>query len=689
MKFMLNYKIMNKLKSLPTIHYISLEESTDRRNNLENWFKKYNITNYVPHLFKRFEEYDYNLVGPYVDCLAPHGKGPITSHFTLLKELYETHNDEYFLIIEDDLSLETVQYWNFTWEEFFNNLPKDWNCIQLVLIREHLCNDYIFEKRKENDWCAASYLIKREYIKLLLDLYYFDNFFNLDIEGLVYPPILEHLLFTNKPGIYSFPLFTEDPYHTQSTLIPENAHAELINNQGPHHFSSYEDVINWWKIKGCKFTLNEIMNPFTFSYINLKERYKMNISGVIHVGAHYGEEVLDYINSGVNNIVLFEPLEDNFRVLKERTNYLDANIDLHQVALGSSIQKTKMYVSDNEKQSSSILVPNIHLTHHPNVNFPDIEEVTVDILDNFNYKNYNYLHLDVQGYELEVLKGSSETLKYIDYVYCEVNRDELYEGNAYIEQIDEFLLQYNMKRVETYWVGDIWGDALYIKKNIYNISNTCQIQNLSSIYEKYFGYPSNGFFVEIGAYDGETFSNTSGLADHGWEGIYVEPIKQYYHQCLDRHKNNNVSVIQCSIGDEEMETDIYVCGGLTTTNKKLVEMYSEIDWSKNYVFYKDKCNQIKLNTLLLNQKVNSNFDLLVVDVEGNEENVFNEFDLEYWNPQMMIIELIDNHHSFQKYSDHVESNKNLRSKILSFDYIEVYRDEINTIFIKKDLYIKK
>ena len=107
-----------------------------------------------------------------------------------------------------------------------------------------------------------------------------------------------------------------------------------------------------------------------------------------------------------------------------------------------------------------------------------------------------------------------------------------------------------------------------------------------------------------------------------------------------------------------------------------------------YVFYKDKCNQIKLNTLLSNQNVTPNFDLLVIDVEGNEENVFSEFDLKYWNPQMMIVELIDNHHSFQKYSDHVKSNKNLRNKILTFDYIEIYKDEINTVFVKKDLYIK-
>ena len=57
-----------------------------------------------------------------------------------------------------------------------------------------------------------------------------------------------------------------------------------------------------------------------------------------------------------------------------------------------------------------------------------------------------------------------DTLKQIDYVYCEVNRDEVYENNAYVEEIDKFLSDYNMTRVETDWAGDIWGDALYIRQ---------------------------------------------------------------------------------------------------------------------------------------------------------------------------------------------------------------------------------
>ena len=71
-------------------------------------------------------------------------------------------------------------------------------------------------------------------------------------------------------------------------------------------------------------------------------------------------------------------------------------------------------------------------------------------------------------------------------------------------------------------MGDIWGDALYIKQNTYNVSNTCQIQDLNLIYEKYFGYSSNRFFVEIGAYDGETFSKKRDHRHHP-QTLITEP----------------------------------------------------------------------------------------------------------------------------------------------------------------------
>lgn len=199
------------------------------------------------------------------------------------------------------------------------------------------------------------------------------------------------------------------------------------------------------------------------NFTELKTKYNANITGIIHVGAHYGEEVKDYIGNGIQKLLLFEPLEDNYNILLDRINGLNANIKLHKVALGSEIKEAAMYVSDNEKQSSSILKPKKHLTHHPDVYFPDMENVEVNILDNYDTLEYNFISMDVQGYELEVLKGAKNSLNSIDYVYCEVNRDEVYENNALIEEIDLYLSQFGFTRVETDWSGGIWGDAFYVK----------------------------------------------------------------------------------------------------------------------------------------------------------------------------------------------------------------------------------
>jgi FkbM family methyltransferase len=194
------------------------------------------------------------------------------------------------------------------------------------------------------------------------------------------------------------------------------------------------------------------------------KKYNMNISGVIHIGAHYGEEVNSYIEQGVKDIVLFEPLSENFDVIERNVSNLDANIIGHQVALGNDNRNIQMYLSSNNLESSSILKPKLHLIQHGHITFDGTEEVEMKKLDDYNYQTYNFINMDVQGYELEVLKGATQTLKFVDYVYCEVNRDEVYENNAMIEDIDSFLEKYNMNRVETSWWEDgNWGDALYIK----------------------------------------------------------------------------------------------------------------------------------------------------------------------------------------------------------------------------------
>jgi FkbM family methyltransferase len=217
-----------------------------------------------------------------------------------------------------------------------------------------------------------------------------------------------------------------------------------------------------------------------FDYVHKK--YDLNITGILHIGGHYGNVISDYQKYGVNNIVLFEPLCENFSILSENIKKTNANIVAHQVALGNDNKKVVMNVSDNEGQSSSVLNPKVHLTAHPEVSFIGTEEVEMKKLDDYNYNDYNMMVIDVQGYELEVFRGGVKTLENIDYIFCEVNRDEVYEGNAKIEEIDDFLLKQGFERVEVEWYySQVFGDAFYIrnkKKNPNaNVSLICACKN--------------------------------------------------------------------------------------------------------------------------------------------------------------------------------------------------------------------
>ena len=262
----------------------------------------------------------------------------------------------------------------------------------------------------------------------------------------------------------------------------------------------------------------------------------MSVKGIVHIGAHYGEEIEEYVNNGIQNITVFEPLSKNFDILAQRLQNVNADIQGHQVALGSKKGTATMYLSSNEAQSSSILKPKEHLEHHPDVTFDSTEEVEVDCLDNFDVRSANFMNIDVQGYELEVLKGAAKTLKQINYVYCEINRGEMYEGNPMVEDIDEFLGEYGFERVETHWPETWykWGDALYVKNRkresegvvdyFNDISEKIKTYNDERLYEK----PTKlcETFTSYGSDKGDNH-NYSTLYNHLFSAIKDEDINLF------------------------------------------------------------------------------------------------------------------------------------------------------------------
>lgn len=200
-------------------------------------------------------------------------------------------------------------------------------------------------------------------------------------------------------------------------------------------------------------------------YISLPEaikKYDLKIKGVVHVGGHFGEEMPIYLQCGIKNVVFIEPCKPAFNMLKRKTA---GRAILFNCALGAFTGTAVMNVETaNTGQSNSLLKPAKHLQQFPTITFDKTEMVEVRTMDSLEIQreNYNMLNLDVQGFEYEVLKGGTETLKHIDIIYTEVNRDEVYENCARVEQLDTFLKDF--ERVETNWAGGTWGDAIYLRK---------------------------------------------------------------------------------------------------------------------------------------------------------------------------------------------------------------------------------
>ena len=71
------------------------------------------------------------------------------------------------------------------------------------------------------------------------------------------------------------------------------------------------------------------------------------------------------------------------------------------------------------------------------------------------------LVIDVQGLELEVLKGADFTLDKIDHVFCEINSDKLYEDSPTVDEINSLLSTKGFTLLEDWWTSGSWGDGYW------------------------------------------------------------------------------------------------------------------------------------------------------------------------------------------------------------------------------------
>ena len=220
----------------------------------------------------------------------------------------------------------------------------------------------------------------------------------------------------------------------------------------------------------------------------------------------------------------------------------------------------------------------------------------------------------------------------------------------------------------------------------YPQQRSCQIKTLFHLYSRFLGERESGFFVEVGAFDGVFVSNTWGLAQRNWNGLLIEPVPELAELCRRNYANNDrITVIENAVGAAEaVSVTLNVAGTLTTANKDLYREYAGVDdMSRLLTGTEITVESRTLDSILIEHGVPKKFDVLVVDVEGYEREVFAGFSLRDWKPKMIIVELADTH----PYLASVEANDaRLGQSIGNDGYVIVYKDSVNTVFLEEGVW---
>jgi FkbM family methyltransferase len=200
------------------------------------------------------------------------------------------------------------------------------------------------------------------------------------------------------------------------------------------------------------------------SLYELIAKYHIKLKGILHVGAHDCEEIQEYeVFLPRNKILWVDALKDKVDSSKETY----PGLLIEQAVVSDKYETVKFNIS-NSTMSSSIFDLGLHENYYPDINYVDSFYTDTKMLKDIIYKydiHYNFLSLDIQGSELNALKGMEDYLDKVEYIYTEVNYDYVYKGCPLIDEIDEYLKKFNFERVETIWQpGCTWGDAFYINR---------------------------------------------------------------------------------------------------------------------------------------------------------------------------------------------------------------------------------
>jgi hypothetical protein len=239
-----------KLKNLPPIYYLNLDDQPERRQYMEEQFSYWQVDNYtrISAYDGRQDDLSHIIKGRYPDNMTSGEIGCTTSHLKAIKHWYETSDSHCTIIMEDDVDLQLARFWNFTWQDFYAGIPYDWDVIQLAII----CTGDLhvrLHKRFVNDFSTAAYMITRHHAEKLLKFHVRDDKYKLD-QGVKPRPVADDLIY-NSGNTFSIPLFLYK-IDLGSSIHPE--HIDVF------HRASHDGLLQFWEKQGYEMDIKTLLD---------------------------------------------------------------------------------------------------------------------------------------------------------------------------------------------------------------------------------------------------------------------------------------------------------------------------------------------------------------------------------------------------------------------------------------------